>query len=99
MEDVFQRLVQSGRIEVSFLGGAQVDRYGNINTTVIGPYERPAVRLPGAGGAAEIAVHARRTLIVAKLNPRPFPGQVHFVTTPGQRRGGGAGRAQSTHAA
>src|SRR2546426_4404326 len=104
MADVFQLFLQNGRIEVGFLGGAQVDRYGNINTTVIGSYERPAVRLPGSGGAAEIAVHARRTLIVAKLNPRAFPEQVDFVTSPGQGRGGrgrrgrgmpgaGAGRA------
>src|SRR6266542_6210436 len=88
MADVFQLFLQNGRIEVGFLGGAQVDRYGNINTTVIGPYERPAVRLPGSGGAAEIAVHARRTLIVAQLNPRAFPERVDFVTSPGQRCGG-----------
>ena len=93
MADVFQLFLQNGRIEVGFLGGAQVDRYGNINTTVIGSYERPAVRLPGAGGAAEIAVHARRTLIVAKLNPRAFPEQVDFVTSPGQGRGGRGRRA------
>ena len=55
MADVFQCFLQNGRIEVGFLGGAQVDRYGNINTTVIGSYERPAVRLPGSGGAVEIA--------------------------------------------
>ncbi|HXM39338.1 MAG TPA: CoA-transferase [Gemmatimonadales bacterium] len=85
MADVFQLLLQNGRIEVGFLGGAQVDRYGNINTTVIGAYERPKVRLPGSGGAAEIAIHARRTLIVAKLSPRTFPERVDFVTSPGQR--------------
>ncbi len=88
MADVFQLFLQNGRIEVGFLGGAQVDRYGNINTTVIGRYERPTVRLPGSGGAAEIAVHARRTLIVAQLNPRAFPERVDFVTSPGQRCGG-----------
>src|SRR5713101_6264620 len=88
MADVFQLFLQNGRIEVGFLGGAQVDRYGNINTTVIGSYERPAVRLPGSGGAAEIAVHSRRTLIVSKLNPRAFPERVDFVTSPGQRAGG-----------
>jgi glutaconate CoA-transferase, subunit B len=85
MADVFQLFLQNGRIEVGFLGGAQVDRRGNINTTVIGPYERPKVRLPGSGGAAEIAIHARRTLIVAKLSPRAFPERVDFVTSPGQR--------------
>ena len=88
MADVFQCLLQNGRIEVGFLGGAQVDRYGNINTTVIGSYEHPKVRLPGSGGAAEIAIHARRTLIVAKLGPRAFPERVDFVTSPGQRPGG-----------
>ena len=87
MADVFQLFLQNGRVEVGFLGGAQIDRYGNINTTVIGSYERPVVRLPGSGGAAEIAVHARRTLIVAKLNPRAFPERVDFVTSPGQRCG------------
>ena len=88
MADVFQLFLQNGRIEVGFLGGAQVDRYGSINTTVIGAYEHPTVRLPGSGGAAEIAVHARRTLIVAQLNPRAFPERVDFVTSPGQRCGG-----------
>src|SRR2546423_12260714 len=57
MADVFQLLLQGGRIDVGFLGGAQIDRYGNINTTVIGAYDRPRVRLPGSGGAAEIAIH------------------------------------------
>jgi len=85
MADVFQLFLQNGRIEVGFLGGAQVDRYGNINTTVIGPYEGPKVRLPGSGGAAEIAIHARRILIVAKLSPRAFPERVDFITSPGQR--------------
>ncbi len=85
MADVFQLFLQNGRIEVGFLGGAQVDRYANINTTVIGPYERPTVRLPGSGGAAEIAIHARRILIVAKLSPRAFPERVDFRTSPGHR--------------
>jgi len=88
MADVFQCILQNGRIEVGFLGGAQVDRFGNINTTVIGPYARPKVRLPGSGGAAEIAIHARRTLIVAKLGPRSFPSRVDFVTSPGHRPAG-----------
>src|SRR5213076_3274575 len=92
MADVFQLFLQNGRIEIGFLGGAQVDRYGNINTTVIGSYDRPTVRLPGSGGAAEIAVHAHRTLIVAKLNPRGFPEQVDFITSPGQRSRGAARR-------
>lgn len=85
MADVFQLFLQNGRIEVGFLGGAQVDRHANINTTVIGSYAKPKVRLPGSGGAAEIALHAQRILIVAKLSPRAFPERVDFVTSPGDR--------------
>jgi glutaconate CoA-transferase subunit B len=85
MADVFQLFLQNGRITVGFLGGAQVDARANINTTVIGPYERPKVRLPGSGGAAEIAIHAQRILIVSKLSPRAFPERVDFVTSPGGR--------------
>ncbi len=89
MADVFQLLLQNGRIEVGFLGGAQVDRYGNINTTVVGEYARPRVRLPGSGGAAEIAIHARRTLVVSRLSRRAFPETVDFITSPGHRAGAG----------
>lgn len=85
MADVFQLFLQNGRIEVGFLGGAQVDRQANINSTVIGSYAKPKVRLPGSGGAAEIALHARRILIVAKLAPRSFPERVDFRTSPGHR--------------
>lgn len=92
MADVFQCFLQNGRIEVGFLGGAQVDRWGNINTTVIGDYARPRVRLPGSGGAAEIAIHAKRTLIVSRLTPRAFPAEVDFITSPGHRARGGTRR-------
>ncbi len=85
MADVFQLFLQNGKIEVGFLGGAQVDRYGNINTTVIGSYEKPKVRLPGSGGAAEIAIHAQRVLIISRLNQRAFPAEIDFLTSPGQR--------------
>ena len=85
MADVFQLLLQNGRIEVGFLGGAQIDRFGNINTTVVGPYDRPEVRLPGSGGAAEIAIHARRTVVISRLSRRAFPEAVDFVTSPGHR--------------
>ena len=85
MADVFQLFLQGGRIEVGFLGGAQVDRYGNINTTVVGDYVRPRVRLPGSGGAPEIAIHARRTLVIARLDRRAFPERVDFITSPGHR--------------
>ncbi|HSN72981.1 MAG TPA: CoA-transferase, partial [Steroidobacteraceae bacterium] len=59
LPEVFSYYLQAGRIDVGFLGAAQVDRYGNLNSTVIGPYDRPTVRLPGGGGAPEIAAHAR----------------------------------------
>lgn len=88
MADVFQSFLQNGRIEVGFLGGAQIDRWGNINTTVVGSYEHPAVRLPGSGGAAEIAVHAQRTLVVSRLSRRAFPEAVDFITSPGHRMRG-----------
>ncbi len=83
MADVFQAILQNGRIEVGFLGAAQIDRWANINTTVIGDYKRPKIRLPGSGGAAEIATHARRTLVIAKISRRTFPESVDFVTSPG----------------
>jgi glutaconate CoA-transferase subunit B len=92
MADVFQCILQNGLIEVGFLGGAQVDRWGNINTTAIGSYERPSVRLPGSGGAAEIAIHAQRTVIISRLSPRAFPEAVDFITSPGHRARGGTRR-------
>src|SRR5829696_4700890 len=76
MAEVFQYFLQNGRIEVGFLGGAQIDRYGNINTTVVGRYEHPDVRLPGSGGAAEIAIHAHRTVVISRLSRRAFPAAV-----------------------
>jgi glutaconate CoA-transferase subunit B len=85
MTDVFQYVLQRGHIDVGFLGAAQIDRYGNINTTVIGSYDNPKVRLPGSGGAAEIAIHAKRVLVVTKLDKRAFPEKVDFVTSPGGR--------------
>jgi len=88
MADVFQCLLQNGRIGVGFLGGAQIDRYGNINTTVVGAYDRPDVRLPGSGGAAEIAIHAHRTLVISRLSRRAFPEAVDFITSPGHRMHG-----------
>ncbi len=88
MADIFQLFLQGGRIEVGFLGGAQIDRYGNINTTVVGEYATPKVRLPGSGGAAEIAIHARRTLIISRLSTRAFPAEVDFITSPGNRSRG-----------
>lgn len=85
MTDVFQYVLQRGSIDVGFLGAAQIDEHGNINTTVIGDYGNPRVRLPGSGGAAEIALHARRVLVVTKLDNRAFPARVDFITSPGGR--------------
>ena len=85
MTDVFQMLLQRGHIDVGFLGAAQIDRHGNINTTVIGSYDAPTVRLPGSGGAAEIGAHAKRVLVITTLDRRAFREKVDFVTTPGRR--------------
>ncbi len=85
MSDIFQSFLQNGKIQIGFLGGAQVDKHGNINTTVVGPYGAPKVRLPGSGGACEIAQHAQRVLIVTKLDKRAFPDKVDFITSNGKR--------------
>jgi glutaconate CoA-transferase subunit B len=85
MADIFQSFLQNGKIQIGFLGGAQVDKFGNINTTVVGAYDAPKVRLPGSGGASEIAAHAQRVLIVTKLDKRAFPEKVDFVTSSGKR--------------
>jgi glutaconate CoA-transferase subunit B len=83
MLDVFGAYLQGGRIDVGFLQGAQIDRFGNINTTVIGDYAAPSVRLPGSGGACEIAILAREVVVVAPQTRRSFPERVDFVTSPG----------------
>lgn len=90
MSDLFQFYLQRGLIDVGFLGAAQIDRFGNINTTVIGNYANPRVRLPGSGGAAEIAVLCRRILVITRLSKRAFPERVDFVTSPGYLSGGNA---------
>lgn len=84
ISDVFQYYLVNKRIDVGFLGAAQMDKYGNINTTVIGDYENPKVRLPGSGGACEMAIHAKRVVIIATQNLKTFPETVDFVTSPGQ---------------
>lgn len=81
--EMFQYWLQGGRISVGFLGGAQVDRYGNLNSTVIGDYRRPTVRLPGSGGATEIATHCGRIFIVMRQNARAFVERVDFITSLG----------------
>lgn len=86
--EIFNYWLQAGRVDVGFLGGAQVDRYGNINTTVIGSYDEPKVRLPGAGGAPEIAASAKEVIMVLKHRARSFVERLDFVTSVGHREGG-----------
>ena len=88
MADLFGLYLQGGRVEVAFLGGAQIDRKGNLNTTVIGTYSHPGVRLPGSGGAAEIAINARRVFHMLRLSPRTFVETLDFVTSPGHGSNG-----------
>ena len=83
MFDIFNYYLQGGLIDVGFLQGAQIDRFGNLNTTVIGDYSRPDVRLPGSGGACEIAILASRVLVIAPQSKRSFPARVDFITSPG----------------
>jgi glutaconate CoA-transferase subunit B len=90
MPQLFQYYLQGGLIDVGFLGAAQIDRYGNLNSTVIGPYGQPKVRLPGSGGACEIALLARKVFIVSRLNRRTFVERLDFVTSPGHLDGGDA---------
>ena len=86
--EVFRYWLQGGRIDVGFLGAAQIDRFANINTTVIGDYRKPRVRLPGAGGAPEIAAHAKEVVLILKHHPRAFVERLDFVTTVGFWKGG-----------
>ena len=86
--EIFRYWLQGGRIDVGFLGAAQVDRFANINTTVIGPYARPKVRLPGAGGAPEISASAGEVLIIVKQSARTFVEKLDFITSVGHLTGG-----------
>jgi glutaconate CoA-transferase subunit B len=90
MADLFSYYLQGGRVDVGFLGGAQVDRFGNLNTTAIAAYSRPKVRLPGSGGACEIAIHARRLFYIMRLGKRAFVERLDFRTSPGHLDGGDA---------
>jgi len=96
MFELFSFYLQGGLVDVGFLGGAQIDRFGNLNTTVIGPYEAPVVRLPGSGGACEIAINAREVFVIMRQGRRSFVERLDFRTSPGARReadaGGGAFR-------
>jgi glutaconate CoA-transferase subunit B len=90
LPEVFAYLLQAGRVDVGFLGAAQVDRHGNLNSTVIGPYGAPKTRLPGAGGATEIAAHARQTFVMLKASPRSLVARLDFRTSGGFLDGYGA---------
>jgi glutaconate CoA-transferase subunit B len=81
--EMFQYWLQGGRISVGFLGGAQVDRFGNLNSTVVGEYARPKVRLPGSGGATEISTSCHRIYIVMRHSPRSFVEKLDFLTSLG----------------
>ncbi|WP_304454877.1 CoA-transferase subunit beta [Nocardiopsis sp. YSL2] len=87
--EVFNYWLQPGRIDVGFLGAAQIDRYANINTTVIGDYDAPKVRLPGAGGAPEIAASCREVVVIMRQSTRAFVDRVDFVTSVGHGAGPG----------
>ena len=88
LPEIFAHYLQRGRIDVGFLGAAQIDRFANLNSTVIGSYAHPKVRLPGSGGAPEIASYAREVLIVMKQSPRSFVAQLDFRTSCGYLEGG-----------
>lgn len=103
MADLFLYILQGGWVDAALLGTAQIDRHGNLNSTVIGSYDSPKVRLPGSGGACEIAINARETFIITRLGTRTFVDELDFQTTPGHLGGGrsrtaagipGAGPAQ-----
>jgi glutaconate CoA-transferase subunit B len=83
MWELFAHHLQRGLVDVAFLAGAQIDRRGNLNTTVVGDYRSPKIRLPGSGGACEIALNAGKTFILMPQSPRSFVGELDFVTSPG----------------
>jgi glutaconate CoA-transferase subunit B len=94
LPEIFSYWLQGGRIDAGFLGAAQIDRFGNLNSTVIGDYAHPKTRLPGAGGAPEIAAHARETFIILKQSARTFVPKLDFCSSAGFMEGSGA-RARS----
>ena len=94
--EIFAYWLQAGRIDVGFLGAAEIDRFANVNTTVIGSYERPTVRLPGAGGAPEIAACCGEVVVIVRHSLRTFVERVGFVTSLGYGRGAGDREAAGT---
>ena len=93
MYDIFTLYLQRGNVDVGFLGGAQIDRFGNINATVIGDYNHPKVRLPGSGGSMEIAGWANRCYVMTPHQKRRFPEKVDFATSAGFLNGRAAREA------
>ena len=87
MFELFAFYLQGGRVDVGFLGAAQIDRFGNINTTVIGDYAHPRTRLPGSGGACEIAINARQVFVIMRQSARSFVERIDFRTSPGNLGG------------
>jgi glutaconate CoA-transferase subunit B len=87
MFELFAFYLQGGLVDVGFLGAAQIDRFGNINTTVIGDYDSPATRLPGSGGACEIAINAREVFVIMRQSKRSFVERIDFRTSPGNLGG------------
>jgi glutaconate CoA-transferase subunit B len=92
MFELFAFYLQGGLVDVGFLGAAQIDRFGNINTTVIGDYAHPTTRLPGSGGACEIAINARQIFVIMRQSKRSFVEKIDFRTSPGNL--GGAANAE-----
>jgi glutaconate CoA-transferase subunit B len=86
--EMFRYWLQGGRITVGFLGGAQIDKFANLNTTVVGPYDKPKVRLPGGGGAPEIATSCGEIFIIMAQDKRSFVGKLDFITSLGHGDGG-----------
>lgn len=83
VSDIFQNYLQGGLIDIGLLRGGQIDRYGNINSTVLGDYNNPRDRLPGCGGACEIAIHVKRLIIIMPMTQLNFVEQCDFITSPG----------------
>ncbi|WP_414684511.1 CoA-transferase subunit beta [Microbulbifer sp.] len=83
LPEIFTHYLQAGRVDLGFLGAAQIDRFGNLNSTVIGAYDDPKVRLPGAGGAPEIATHASSVLVIMRMSPKSFVSELGFRTSSG----------------
>jgi glutaconate CoA-transferase, subunit B len=103
--DLYALMLQRGYIDVGFLGAAQIDKFGNLNTSVIGDYSSPKVRLPGSGGACEVASLSKKVIVVMPLDKKRFVERVDFITSPGHRidkmakdiRGGGPSAVITTH--